>query len=123
MGNPRTIGHAFHITGQEAMCWNAYLAAIGEAVGAKPHPVHIATDFICAKAPELTGDLKGDKIYTMLFDNSKLRSFVPDFAATLPYAQGIRKSLAYLEQHPEKKIIDERYTAYYDAIFAAYPSV
>jgi nucleoside-diphosphate-sugar epimerase len=123
MGNPRSIGHAFHITGQEAMCWNAYLDAIGQAVGVKPNPVHIATDFICAISPELTGDLKGDKIYTMLFDNSKLRSFVPDFAATLPYAQGIRKSLADLEQHPEKKVIDERYTAHYDAIFAAYPSV
>ncbi len=120
MGNELTAGHSFHITGSEALSWNQYLDILAGFIGVRANPVHVATDFILQHAPRLSSDLMGDKIHTLLFDNSKLKLFVPDFSATTSYAQGVRESLDYLFSRPELQILDDEYTAMYDAVFAAH---
>ena len=68
IGNDKTIGEAFHITGDEVLTWNQIYAEIADAVGAKtPEIVKIPTDFICKLAPELTGNLKGDNAHPGVF--------------------------------------------------------
>ncbi len=120
MGNQRAIGHPFHITSDEALTWDQILKAIADAVGVEAKPVHIASDFIVRHNPAQTGDLLGDKSNTAIFDNSKLKSFVPGFAATTSFVQGVRRSVEYFESHPEMQVVDEEYDATLDRILAAY---
>ena len=40
LGNSQTLGQAFHVTSDEVKTWNQYLEAIGQAIGAKPEPIH-----------------------------------------------------------------------------------
>jgi hypothetical protein len=44
-------------------------------------------DFIAACLPEYTGSLIGDKATSVVFDNSKIKRFVPDFVATTRFAR------------------------------------
>ncbi len=120
MGNQRAIGQPFHITTDEACTWNQYLEAIEAAAGLKANAVHVATDYICKIAPSFYGDLVGDKIQCTVFDNSKIKHFVPDFCATTPFALGVRECLDYFRAHPELQVVDAEYSKMYDDIFKAY---
>ncbi|MDR0450313.1 MAG: NAD-dependent epimerase/dehydratase family protein [Treponema sp.] len=123
MGNYHAIGHAFHITGEEALTWNQYLEQIERITGRKAEAVRIATDFICQVNPALHDDLKGDKTVNFLFDNTKIRRFVPGFAARISYYQGVKESIEYLRSRPELQQIDAAYTAGYEKVLAAYAGV
>ena len=65
------------------LTWNQIYRTIAEALGVEPKIVHIPSDFIARVAPQLSGSLLGDKTWSVVFDNSKIKSFVPGFEATV----------------------------------------
>ena len=104
VGKAEAIGEAFHITSDEVLTWNQIYAEIAAAVGAQsPEVVKVPTDFICEVAPQLSGTLKGDKAHPGVFDNSKIKRFVPEFRCQTPFRQGVRESVRWLREHPERK--------------------
>jgi nucleoside-diphosphate-sugar epimerase len=123
MGNVHSIGHAFHITSDEALPWDQITQVTAAAAGSEAlRIVHIPSDFIAAFKPDETGGLIGDKARSAVFDNSKIKSFVPGFAATVPFSEGVRRSIAWFEAHPEARTIDEAFNVLADRIIAAYES-
>jgi len=120
LGNPQTIGHAFHITSDEVMCWDQYYSIVAEAAGAEPNLIHMTSDFLAACQPEELGSLTGDKSSSVVFDNSKIRRFVPDYRATVPFAQGVRRTLAWFDADPARRQIDEEANAAWDRLIEAY---
>jgi nucleoside-diphosphate-sugar epimerase len=122
LGHEQAIGHAFHITSDEAMCWDQFYGIVAEAAGAQPQLVHIPSDFIAACLPEELGSLIGDKAASVVFDNTKIKRFVPGYCATLPFAQGIRRTLAWFDADPARKQIDEAANAAWDKLIDAYES-
>jgi len=78
-GRVETLGEAYHLTSDHAYPWDAIYAAIGRAVGAVPDLVHVPTDNLVRFHPDWEGYLKGDKAYSVLFDNAKIKSVVGDF--------------------------------------------
>lgn len=121
LGRDDTLGHAFHITSDEALTWNQIYSLTAEAAGVTaPNFVHIATDFICACDPGMTGTLLGDKSNCALFDNTKIRRFVPDFTCTTRYREGIARTIAWFDADPARQIIDHAAEANWDRILAAY---
>jgi nucleoside-diphosphate-sugar epimerase len=119
MGNVRAIGHAFHITSDEVLSWNQIYGLIGAAAGVVPEIVHVTSDMIAAFNPEDLGNLVGDKAQCAIFDNSKLKSFVPGYVATVPFAEGVRESVMWFEKHPERCTVDDAFNALSDRIIAA----
>lgn len=121
LGHPQVLGHAFHITSDEVLTWNQIYAAVAEAAGVT-HPdfVHIASDFITACLPSMTGTLLGDKMTSALMDNSKIKRFVPGFSATVRFRDGVARSVAHLEAHPEKQKVDEAANRTWDTLITAY---
>ncbi len=119
LGNPAAVGHAFHITSDEALTWNQITLAIGAAAGVQPQIVHVSSDFISAFDPEARGGLTGDKAHCAIFDNSKIKSFVPGYTATVPFSQGIRWSVEWYEKHPALCTVDEEFNRKVDRILQA----
>lgn len=120
-GNPATLGHAFHITSDEALTWNQIFSLTAQAAGVTaPRFVHIPSDFIISCVPAVEGTLLGDKAVSAVFDNSKLKRFVPGFAARTPFATGIRRTLAWFEADPARQQIDAELNARWDKLTAAY---
>ena len=121
LGHPQAIGEAFHITSDEALPWNRFFALTAEAAGVKePKFVHIASDFIVACVPETEGTLLGDKAVSAVFDNSKLKRLVPHFRAKTPFAEGIKRTLAWFEADPSRQQTDPAMNARWDKLIAAY---
>ena len=121
LGHPQAIGHAFHITSDEVLTWDQYYVSTAAAAGVPaPRLVHIASDFIAECLPENTGSLIGDKSTSVVFDNSKIKRFVPDFAATTPFRDGIARTIAWFDADPSRQLIDEEASRSWDRLIAAY---
>ena len=123
VGNDKAMGQAFHITGDEVLTWNQIYSEIADAVGAKsPQIIEIPTDFICKIAPELTGNLKGDKAHPGVFDNSKIKRFVPEFQTRKPFRTGVRESVSWLRAHPHLQNQSPKIDESIDSVIAAWRS-
>ncbi|MBZ0290509.1 MAG: SDR family oxidoreductase, partial [Anaerolineae bacterium] len=90
VGNEQALGHAFHITSDEVLTWEQIYRTIADALGVEAHIVHIPSDFIAKVAPQLGAGLLGDKTWSVIFDNSKIKTFAPGFQAIIPFREGIR---------------------------------
>ncbi len=121
LGNPRAVGQAFHITSDEVLTWDQITGEIFGALGKEPNLIHIPSDLIAAYWPHAVGSLIGDKANSLVFDNSKIKQFVPDFVCKVTWADGLRRALDWHEAHPQFKTLDERIgDALWDEIVSAY---
>ena len=120
LGHRQAIGHAFHITSDEVLSWDQIYTITGRAAGVEPQLVHIASDFLGACVPDLVGSLTGDKSASVVFDNSKIKRFVPGYSARVPYAEGVERTIAWFDGAAERRAIDEQANADWDKIIAGY---
>jgi nucleoside-diphosphate-sugar epimerase len=120
LGNPQAIGHAFHITSDEVLTWNQIYQTIAAALGVEANIVHIPSDFIAQQVPELAGSLLGDKSWSVVFDNRKIKTFVPGFQAVIPFHAGIRRTVAWFDADKRRRRVDPAVNAEMDRILKAY---
>jgi nucleoside-diphosphate-sugar epimerase len=120
LGLDQAIGHAFHITSDEVMCWDQFYRITGHAAGVEPQLVHMPSDFIAACLPDALGGLTGDKSASVVFDNTKIKRFVPGYCATVPFGQGIRRTLAWFDADPARRQIDQEANRQWDRLIEAW---
>lgn len=120
LGHPQAVGHAFHITSEEALTWDQYYKMVAAALGVEARIVHIPSDFIIACIPTQEGSLIGDKSVSVVFDNSKIRRFVPGYCATTRFSEGIRQTIAWFQADPARQQVDTAENAAWDKVIAAY---
>lgn len=119
LNNPRAIGDTFQITSDEVLPWDAIYRMLGDALGVEPTLVHVASETIARSIPEWGPGLLGDKSHSVIFDNAKLRSVVPEYRAVTPFWRGAREIAEWhLASHDRQKVDAELNTAL-DALIAA----
>jgi nucleoside-diphosphate-sugar epimerase len=117
LGRPQAYGEAFTITSDNVLTWNQIYLALANAAGvAEPHLVHIASETIAVADPELGPGLVGDKAHSVVFDNSKIKSFVPGWVAKVPFAAGAREMVDWFDADPARKVIDQHRNNVWDAL-------
>jgi nucleoside-diphosphate-sugar epimerase len=119
LGNPRTLGEAFHITSDELLTWNQIYSMLGKAASAGPQIVHAPSTLIAQHHGDWGVGLIGDKAHSVLFDNGKIKRFVPDFACTVPYARGAEETMAWFDADPARQVIDPGFDRAMDEIVEA----
>ncbi len=103
------------------LTWNADFAkGVYQALGLEPNVIHIPSDLIAKYWSEAEGGLIGDKSNSVVFDNSKIKRFVPDFVCEVDWADGLRRTLAWFEKYPEFQTIEYEMNPVWDHIIAAY---
>jgi nucleoside-diphosphate-sugar epimerase len=104
LGREDAIGEVFHITSDEVLTWNQIYATIAEVFGCEPSFVHIPSDFIAKIDPEFSGpSLLGDKMHSVIFDNSKIKRFAPEFEATISFREGLQCVREWYGADPQRK--------------------
>ncbi|MEK6645356.1 MAG: NAD-dependent epimerase/dehydratase family protein [Candidatus Firestonebacteria bacterium] len=120
IGHQQAIGHCFHITSDEILTWDQIYKTIADAAGVEANIVHIPTDFINRIEPDIGAGLLGDKGWSVIFDNSKIKTFVPEFKATITFSEGIKKTLEWFNEDETRKIINPKINETMDKIISAY---
>jgi len=119
LGNPASLGEAFHITGDEWLTWNEIFGLVAQAAGAEAKIIHVPSDLINRHNPGWGAGLLGDKAHSMIFDNAKLRRLVGDFRCTIPFAHGVKEILAWYLADPKHQAVDQEFAKSYEAILKA----
>jgi nucleoside-diphosphate-sugar epimerase len=120
LGHPRTLGEAFHITSDDVLTWDQIARSLATAAGVEPRIVHVPSDAIAVADPEWGAGLLGDKAHSMIFDNAKLRSVVPDYRATIPFEQGAREIVEWHDADVSRQQVDTRLDAVMDRLVEKY---
>lgn len=119
VGNEAALGEAFHITSDEVLTWNRICAEIASGLGVeRPEIVQVPTDLICQAVPRMVGTLKGDKANPGIFDNSKIKRFVPDFNCRVSFHDGVRQSIDWLRRHPDQQNLNPQVDQEIEAVLA-----
>jgi len=130
LGHQQAIGQAFHITSDELLTWNQIYEAVADAAGVKLNAIHIASDFLCEVARKndwfwmggefMAGNLLGDKAVSTIFDNSKIKRFVPGFVADIPFKAGIKETVKWFEADPSRMVVHADNNKFMDIIIEEY---
>ena len=120
MGNPHALGNVFQITSDETLTWNQIYEIVAAKLGVELKACHVSSDFLSEIGPyDFRGGLLGDKAWTVLFDNSKLKQAVPGFQATVRFEEGVADTIDNILSHPELQVADPAFDAWCDRVLEA----
>lgn len=116
IGEPSTLGEAYHITQRNAATWrnvlDMYLRVLEKHLGKRPKVVLLGLDdFSRCKPAEY--QIKYDRLFNRVFDSSKIAEFV-DLEGFMSTEQGLARCLEEFLEQPEFLAIDWRSEAIKD---------
>ena len=79
LGNGQALGEDFHITADRAHTWDQIYEGVAAILGARAEIVHVPSDTLIRYKPDWQGGLHGDRSWSALFDNSKIKGLVGPF--------------------------------------------
>jgi nucleoside-diphosphate-sugar epimerase len=120
LGNSHAIGEAFHITSDEILTWDQIYRTAALAAGVEADIVHVSSDTLATYDKEWGDGLLGDKSHSMIFDNTKIKRVVPDFAATITFSRGVQEMAAWHDADPARQAIDPRWDSLIERVIAQY---
>ncbi|MFF1252096.1 SDR family oxidoreductase [Pseudarthrobacter sp. NPDC058329] len=110
LGRPQAVGESYTITSDEYLPWNQIYQLFARAAGvADPELVHVASETIAANSEELGPNLLGDRSHSVVFDNTKIKSLVPGYCATIPFADGAREIVDWYDTNPELQVVNQQF--------------
>jgi nucleoside-diphosphate-sugar epimerase len=110
LGRPQAVGESYTITSDEYLPWNQIYQLFARAAGVpEPELVHVASETIAAHSEELGPNLLGDRSHSVIFDNTKVKSLVPDYCATVPFADGAREIVEWHDANPGLQLVDRTF--------------
>jgi len=110
LGRPQAVGESYTITSDEYLPWNQIYRLFARAAGVpEPELVHVASETIASHSDELGPNLLGDRSHSVVFDNTKIKSLVPDYCATIPFADGAREIVDWYDANPALQVVDQHF--------------
>jgi len=123
--NSASLGEAFHITSDDVYSWDEIYELLALALGAEARLVHVPSEFLPLAAPDWnwTDGILSDLRYSVLFDNSKIRRYVPSFVPAVAFRDAVTDFALWRQGHPVETapnpttdgIIDRLVTGYHVA--------
>jgi len=118
LNNPKAMNNYFHITSDEWLTWDQIFNIVGNAFGVKPKLVHVPSEIIASYIPEIGDGLLGDKMHSMIFDNSKVKNAVPEFGCKIPFEEGVKDIVAWYSGNQSDKTISHELNLKFDKMIS-----
>ena len=103
-GNKAALKEDFHITGDVGFTWDAIYSGIAKGLGVEARIVHVPTDTVIKYNKDWAGPLLGDKTWTVLFDNSKIKRVAGDFTCETDLDKILAEPIRYFKQRQAAKV-------------------
>ena len=113
VGNKAAFGEAYHICSEERSLWQDLYLKMGEILGKPVDLVYIPAKTLYEALPDLCHHLYFEKRFPGLFDNTKIRSVVPEFNPKHTLRSGLEMLIESWERDglkldPEKDELEDR---------------
>ena len=119
-GKKEALGEAYQITSDELLTWNQIYQMMADELGVELKAAHIPSDFIARFDPEHGAGLLGDKMHSVIFDNSKIKKLVPEFNCKIPFSEGVKEIISWYKNNKNRQIVNEETNSRIDEIIKAY---
>jgi nucleoside-diphosphate-sugar epimerase len=117
LGNGHTIGESVNVVSGDILSWDQIHTELAVAAGVRdPKLVHRSSESIAVEWPSWDEVLEHDFRHTMLFDTSKLKRLVPDFAPRVSFSQGARDIVAYYGADESRQRVNPELAAAFDRL-------
>lgn len=120
LGNKNAINEAYHITNSELLTWNQIYRLFARELSVEPKLVHIPSKIIATYNKEIGDGLLGDKMHSMIFDNTKIKTAVPDFNPQIPFSEGVKEIVAWYEADASRQVVDKDFNDLTERILKDY---
>ncbi|MBX0325142.1 NAD-dependent epimerase/dehydratase family protein [Halomicroarcula sp. F13] len=118
VGNPETIGEAYHTTATEPMTWNQYHRRAAAALDApEPELVHVPTDALRRAVPDRATAVLDHFQFSTVFDTTKAERDL-GFRQTVSWEDGVQRTVDRLAT--DGTIADWDSDPEYDAVVSAW---
>ena len=99
-GNSKCLGEAYNIVADEVVTWDDYTRRTAAAIGAPPpRIVHLPTDFLLAIDRQRYVALEEIFRFHGVYSSAKLKREVPEYRSAMTYEEGVRRTVAWMDQH------------------------
>jgi hypothetical protein len=78
----------------------------------------VASETIAVADKDWGDALLGDMAHSLVFDNTKLKQLVPDFATRTSFPTAAREIVAWFDADPARQRLDERLAAVIESLLA-----
>lgn len=125
VGNSKTIGEAFQIASEDALTWNQIYEVIADALGVPLRAIHISSDLLSfwGEKYDFRGQLLGNKAHCQLFDNSKLKAFLPGFNEQIKMKEGIHYTVKNVLKNNDLQKEDLEFDMWCDCVIGNYEKI
>lgn len=120
IGNEAAYNESFHITSNKVYTWEELTNIIARSLGVEAKIIYIPTDYILRYLPELEGPLLGDKIWSAIFDNSKIKSLSKIDNAYVGYEDIVAHAIRHYKTNEALQRVDQEFEEIYDQIIENY---
>lgn len=120
LGNELTYGQAYHITSDKVYTWEQLYRITCKALNVESNIVYIPTDFILRYMPHKVGEFYGDKHYSVIFDNTKIKQIAPEYKSEVRYEDVVSKAVKHYQNHEELQFFNEEMNTLYERIIKDY---
>lgn len=120
IGNPNTYHQTYHITAEKYYTWEQLTHITASALGVKANIIHIPSDFIIRHIREMEGPLLGDKTWSTIFDNSKIKSISKDYTSIVGYEDVVQDVIQYYQTYKNNQKVSLEFESLYDHVIKEY---
>lgn len=112
-----TIGEVYQLTSEESLSWNHIYQMIADYYHVELRPVYIPSSVLALSHKyDFMSSIVGDKQYSVIFDNSKIKSVIGDIPLTVPLSKGIRLYLDNIESDSSLQVDETDFDIWCDNV-------
>jgi nucleoside-diphosphate-sugar epimerase len=112
-----TLGEVYQLTSEESLSWNHIYQVIADYYHVELRPVYIPSSVLALSHKyDFMSTIVGDKQYSVIFDNSKIKSVIGEIPLTVPLSKGIHLYLENVENNPILQVDETDYDIWCDNV-------
>jgi len=115
INHPKTIGEIIQIMNPATHTWNEVYRILAETLKVEYKPIFVDSVTLSKSTVyDFKTSIQGDKMFSCIYDISKLKSLVNDFNPTISLRDGLKAYLEFMNDHPELKKSEPEFDAWCD---------
>lgn len=120
-GRLDTINNTFNIMSDEYLTWTEIYKKISKALNSPPlNIVYVPSTYLLQNLPEIGIHLYNHRKYNDLYDNSKIKLFIPKWKPEILFKDGIKKTIEWFNEDVRRKWINDDLNKFLDGTCAKF---
>jgi len=113
--NNDSINQIFHVTSNEYLTWLEISETIANTLNASPlNIIYVPTNYILRNKLDVGIHLNHHRKWNDLYDNSKIKSFIPNWKPEISFKDGIKETIKWFNEDVKRKWINTELDKFID---------